>query len=74
MEVWQNKIRRLCSFLKHWAKNLSSVYKEEQKRLLSIIDTLDIKAETTPLNASERDALREDHDKISSLRRDEESK
>ena len=74
MEVWQNKIRHLRSFLRGWAKNLSSVYKEEKLRLLGIIDRLDVKAETVPLTDLEREELRLANDKNASLRRDEESK
>ena len=74
MVVWQNKIRHLRAFLRGWARNMSSVYKAQKISLLNIIDTLDLKAETTPLNASEREAMREANDKIANLRRDEESK
>jgi hypothetical protein len=40
--TWQNKIRHLRGFLRGWAKNLSGKYKKEKKRLLNIIDFLDI--------------------------------
>jgi exonuclease III len=74
MEIWQNKIRHLRQFLRGWAKNLSGTYKVEKEKLLSIIDTLDCKAETTPLDMEERRALREAQDAIAKLRRTEESK
>ena len=74
MEVWQNKIRRLRSFLRGWAKDQSSLYKKEKARLLDIIDRLDIKAEIVPLSDAEREELRNANDKIASLRRDGESK
>jgi hypothetical protein len=48
--------------------------KKEKKRLLTIIDELDIKAETVPLNTSESGRLREANEKLSNLRREEESK
>jgi hypothetical protein len=41
---------------------------------LTIIDELDIKAETVPLNTSESGRLREANEKLSKLRREEESK
>ena len=42
--------------------------------MLLLIDELDIKAETTPLNAAERAAKKEADDFLAKLRRDEESK
>ncbi|XP_024310192.1 uncharacterized protein LOC112268600 [Brachypodium distachyon] len=74
IERWQNKIRHLRRFLRGWAKNQSGLYKKERDRLLHIIDTLDVKAESSPLSATERDALRDANDFVSKLRRDEESK
>ena len=74
IEVWQNKIRHVRRFLKGWAKNQSGKYKKEKERLLKIIDELDIKSESIPLNSVERDKLKEANDRISSLRRDEEMK
>jgi hypothetical protein len=50
----QNKIRNLCRFLRGSAKNLSGKYKKEKERLLNIIDSLDIKAQTIPLSLEER--------------------
>jgi hypothetical protein len=47
MAVWQNKIRHLRNFLRGWAKNHSGFYKKEKKRLLALIDRLDVQAETT---------------------------
>jgi hypothetical protein len=46
----------------------------KKKRLLSVIDTLDLKAETNPLNDHERLALKEANDQLGRLMRDEESK
>jgi hypothetical protein len=70
IEIWQNKIRHLRLFLRGWSRNLSSEYKKEKERLLNIINTLDLKAETTPLNDSERDAMRVANEKVLNLRRD----
>jgi hypothetical protein len=53
MEIWQNKIRHLCNFLRGWARNQCSKYKLEKERLSNLIDFLDCKAEVTPLNAHE---------------------
>ena len=74
IERWLNKIRHLRRFLKGWTKNHSGKYKKEKEKLLKIIDALDIKAETVPLDDNERVALREANDQISRLRRDEETK
>ena len=74
MEQWQNKIRHLRRFLKGWAKNLSGKYKKEKERLLSIIDDLDLKAENGPLSIHERGMLRDANERITNLRRDEETK
>jgi hypothetical protein len=74
MEVWQNKIRHLRQFLRGWAKNLCGSYKTEKEHFLSIIDFLDCKAESAPLDEDERRALRSAQDAIAKLRRDEESK
>jgi hypothetical protein len=41
---------------------------------LSIIDVLDIKTESNPLSALEKKTLRDDNNKLYSLRRDEEAK
>jgi hypothetical protein len=57
-----------------WAKNLSSIYKKENNRLLAIIEELDLKAETTPLSISQQKVLRDANEGINKLRRDEETK
>jgi hypothetical protein len=59
IQTWQNKIRHLRRFLCGWVRNLSGKYKREKERLLNIIDTLDIKAETLPLSLVERNELKE---------------
>jgi hypothetical protein len=69
IEVWQNNIYHLRRFLRGWARNRSGVYKKEKERLLAIIDELDIKAETSPLNTSDSGKLREANDKLLKLRR-----
>jgi exonuclease III len=74
MDRWLNKLRHIRRFLKGWAKNLSGQYKKEKERLLSIIDELDLKAESIRLSEQERDALRTANDKMAKLRREEEAK
>jgi hypothetical protein len=48
-ERWQGKIRRLCQYLRGWAKNTSGQYKKEKKKILDTLDGLDKKAEHTLL-------------------------
>jgi hypothetical protein len=74
VEKWQHKVRHLRQFLRGWAKNLSGVYRKEKERLSLLIDELDLKAETIPLNAAERAQKREADIAIAKLRRDEETK
>jgi hypothetical protein len=74
MERWQNKIRHLRSFLRGWARDLSGQYKIEKERLSKIIDNLDKKAETLPLNEEERISMRVANETLAKLRRSEESK
>ena len=71
IEVWQNKIRHIRLYLRGWARHRSGIYKKEKERLLGIIDCLDIKAETNPLNPPEREALRKANESLSKLRREE---
>jgi hypothetical protein len=64
----------LRRFLKGWAKNQRGKYRKEKERLLSNIDDLDIKAESTPLSIFERKTLKDATDHLNKLRRDEETK
>jgi hypothetical protein len=57
-----------------WANKLSGKYKREKERLLNIIYTLHIKAETVPLSLVERTELKQANEKINKLRREEEIK
>jgi hypothetical protein len=66
IESWQKKIRHL--------RNASGEYKKEKERLLNIIDSLDIKAEISPLNECEGKEKKEADERLASLRRSEESK
>jgi hypothetical protein len=74
VDKWQNKVRHLRQFLRGWARNLNGEYKKEKEKLLSIIDTLDIKAESVPLTRAEREKKKEAGDRLAKMRRDEESK
>jgi hypothetical protein len=47
---------------------------KEKERLLKIIDELDIKAESVPLNVSERDINKKADEELAKLHRDEETK
>jgi hypothetical protein len=51
---WQNTIHHVRRFLKGWAKCLSGQYKKEKEKLLPVIDELDLKADSTPLDDDER--------------------
>jgi hypothetical protein len=53
---------------------MSGNYKKEKERLIAIIDELDLKAETIPLTQAERATLKDANEKITKLRRDEETK
>jgi hypothetical protein len=74
IDCWLNKIRHLCCYLRGWAKNLSRKYKQKLVFLSKIIVELDIKAESMPLSSSKREALRDANERVTKLRRDEETK
>uniref|UniRef100_A0A453HI58 Uncharacterized protein n=1 Tax=Aegilops tauschii subsp. strangulata TaxID=200361 RepID=A0A453HI58_AEGTS len=69
-----NKIRHLRQFLRGWAKNQSGLYKVEKERLIQIINELDLRAETTLLNMSDRNIKNEAGKKLQALPREEEMK
>jgi hypothetical protein len=50
-----------------------SILEGKKQRLLNNIDSLDI-AESTPLIAFKREAMKDAHEKVAKLRRDEKSK
>ena len=74
LERWQNKIRHLRSFLRGWAKHLSRIYKVEKERLLTLIQSLYVKAETTVLPALELHGKLDAEMKLKELLREEELK
>jgi hypothetical protein len=74
LETLQSKIRHVRSFLRGWAKKLSSVYKKEEERLLNNIDILDKRANTSPLKKDECHNLRIANESLAKLRGDEETK
>ncbi|KAM3261919.1 hypothetical protein ACQJBY_052549 [Aegilops geniculata] len=74
LQRWQNKIRHLRSFLRGWAKHLSGIYKVEKERLLSLIQSLDVKAETMVLPAAELHAKLDAEMRLKELLREEELK
>ena len=57
-----------------WAKHLSGIYKVEKERLLTLIQSLDVKAETTVLPASELHAKLDAEMRLKELLREEELK
>lgn len=74
VDRWQNKISHLRQFLRGWDKSLSGVYRKTKERLLSLIDTLDIKTETVPFYSAECAAKREADECLAKLMREEEIK
>ncbi|XP_073355500.1 uncharacterized protein [Aegilops tauschii subsp. strangulata] len=74
LQRWQNKIRHLRSVLRGWAKHLSGIYKVEKERLLSLIQSLDVKAETTLLPVAELQAKLDAELRLKELLREEELK
>jgi hypothetical protein len=74
IERWNKKTQHLRRFLRGWTKTQSGKYKKETERLLSIIDELDIKAETYPLSENERKDLRNANEQVNKLWSNEESK
>ncbi|XP_073355099.1 uncharacterized protein [Aegilops tauschii subsp. strangulata] len=74
VERWQNKMRNLRSFLRGWAKHLSGVYKIEKERLLSLVQALDIKDESTILLPAELQVKSEAEKRLKELLREEELK
>jgi hypothetical protein len=53
LERWQAKIRRLRHHLRGWAKQTAGSYRKEKKMLLSLLDNLDKKAESSHLSDQE---------------------
>jgi hypothetical protein len=53
LERWQNKIRNLIQYLRGWAKHTTGIYRKEKKSLISLIDLLDKKVETSILSDNE---------------------
>jgi hypothetical protein len=72
--ILAEKIRQLRQFLCGWARNISGEYKKEKEWLLNIIDSLDIKAENSPLCETGRKEKKETDERLASLRRNEKSK
>lgn len=53
MDRWQCKIRSLHQHLRGLAKHMAGHHEKEKKKLISLIDSLDKKAETIPLSDDE---------------------
>jgi hypothetical protein len=58
MEIWQNKIRLLRRYLRGWSKNLNGANKKEKKDVITKVDELDKKVESTMLSPHEVDLRR----------------
>ena len=72
--VWQNKIRHLRSFLRGWAKYLSGIYEVEKKSLLTLFQSLDLKAESAILETTELETKVDAEMRLKELPREEELK
>jgi hypothetical protein len=53
LENWQNNVRNLGQYRRGWAKHTTIIYKKEKKRLISLLDQLDKKAESSILSDNE---------------------
>ena len=74
IERWQCKIRHLRRFLRGWAKHTHGICKAEKERLLLLIQTLEVKAETSILDTSELETKMEAELRLKDLLREEELK
>jgi hypothetical protein len=74
LERWQNKIRNLRQYLSGWAKHTARIYKKEKKSLISLIDQLDKKAETSILSVNEINMKHHLKERLVTLLREEEIK
>jgi hypothetical protein len=74
MERWQGRIRRLRQHLRGWAKNMSGQYKKEKKEILNILDGLDKKSKTVPLQPQEIDLKQFLNNMLAELLREEKIK
>ena len=74
MERWQCKIRHLRRFLRGWAKHTNGIYKAEKERLLMMIHTLELKAETSLLDTRELESKLEAELRLKELLLEEELK
>src|SRR4051812_12547804 len=74
IEKCQNKIRHLRQYLRGWAKHQSDIYKVEKERLIQTINALDVKAESTLLNMTERNIKNVAENNLQTLMREEEMK
>jgi hypothetical protein len=74
LERWQAKIRRLRQHLRGWAKHTAGSYRKEKTMLLSLLDNLDKKAESSHLSDQEINLKHYLKEKLVSLLREEELK
>jgi hypothetical protein len=74
LERWQAKIRRLRQHLRGWAKHTAGSYIKEKKMLLSLLDNLDKKVESSHLSDQEINLKHYLKERLVSLLREEELK
>jgi mannosylglycoprotein endo-beta-mannosidase len=74
LERWQAKIRRLRQHLRGWAKHTAGSYRKEKKMLLSLLDNLDKKGESSHLSDQEINLKHYLKERLVSLLREEELK
>jgi hypothetical protein len=74
LERWQAKIRRLGHHLRGWAKHTTGSCRKEKKMLLSLLDNLDKKAESSHLSDQEINLKHYLKERVVSLLREEELK
>jgi hypothetical protein len=74
VQRWNKKMSALRSHLRGWAANNVGIYKQQKGNLISIINKLDVEAESHDLTARERNELSQAQDQLVRLLREEEIK
>ena len=74
IQIWNNKIRALRTYLVGWARHTTGLLKKEKIHLSSIIDALEALAEVRLLSPQEIELKSQSNAKIAKLLREEELK
>ena len=74
IQRWNNKIRKLCKFLRVWTRHTSDLLKKEKDHLCAIIDELDQIAEVRVLSAQEIELKSQSNEPFARMLREEELK